>query len=156
MRLADLRRVWILADLFQNEAAFLKPGQAALITFADGAPMHARVSETLPLFDPASRTMKVRLEADNPAYRLQPGMLVDVEFPVRLPVSINIPVDALVDSGVHKTVFVDRGGGRFEPRSVETGWRFGDRVEIVKGLTPGERIALSGAFLLDSETRMRQ
>jgi membrane fusion protein, copper/silver efflux system len=60
-----------------------------------------------------------------------------------------------MDSRLHKTFFVDRGGGFFEPRPVETGWRFGDRVEIVKGLSAGDRIVLSGSFLLDSETRMK-
>ena len=64
-------------------------------------------------------------------------------------------MDAILDSGLRKTVFVDRGNGFFEPRQVETGWRFGDRVEIVKGLMPGERIVISGTFLLDSESRMK-
>jgi YHS domain-containing protein len=82
-------------------------------------------------------------------------MFVDVEFAIRFPPGISVPVDALLDSGLKKTVFVDRGNGYFEPRLVETGWRYGDRVEIVKGLVPGERIVISGNFLLDSESRMR-
>jgi Cu(I)/Ag(I) efflux system membrane fusion protein len=64
-------------------------------------------------------------------------------------------VDAILESGLRKTVFVDRGNGHFEPRPVETGWRVGDRVEIVQGLAPGDRIAVSGTFLIDSESRMR-
>jgi YHS domain-containing protein len=82
-------------------------------------------------------------------------MFVDVEFPIQLPPAITVPVDAVLDSGLKKTVFVDRGNGFFEPRQVETGWRFGDRVEIVKGLMPGERIVISSTFLLDSESRMK-
>jgi multidrug efflux pump subunit AcrA (membrane-fusion protein)/YHS domain-containing protein len=108
-----------------------------------------------PLFDDASRTLKVRLELDNPGYALKPGMFVDVEFPVTLPPAVTIPSEAVVDSGVRRTVFVDRGDGYFEPRRVETGWRMGDRVQIVSGLQPGEQIAISGTFLLDSESRMR-
>ena len=115
----------------------------------------ARVSKILPQFDACSRTLKVRLEADNDDYALRPDMFVDVECPVTLPPAITVPIDALLDSGLRKTVFVDRGNGLFEPRQVETGWRFGDRVEIVKGLKPGERIVVSGNFLLDSESRMR-
>ena len=60
-----------------------------------------------------------------------------------------------MDSGLRKTVFLDRGEGYFEPRAVETGWKFGDRVEIVRGLEAGERIVLSGNFLIDSESRMQ-
>jgi hypothetical protein len=66
-----------------------------------------------------------------------------------------LPAAALLDSGVNQTVFVERGEGVFESRPVETGWRHEDRVEIVQGLAAGERIALSGTFLLDSESRMK-
>ena len=112
----------------------------------------ATVSEILPVFDPVTRTLKVRLETDNLDYRLKPDMFVDVEFPLNLPETVTVPVDAILDSGLKKTVFVDRGNGYFEPRKVETGWRFGDRVEILKGLEPGEKIVISGNFLIDSES----
>ena len=66
-----------------------------------------------------------------------------------------VPADAVLDSGTAKTIFLDRGNGYFEPRQVETGERLGDRVEIVKGLAPGERIVTSGAFLLNSESQLK-
>ena len=84
-----------------------------------------RVTGILPQFDPQSRTMKVRLETDNPGYSLRPDMFVDVEIPVRMPPAVTVPVEAVIDAGTRKTVFVDRGEGRFEPRPVETGWRWG-------------------------------
>jgi membrane fusion protein, copper/silver efflux system len=68
---------------------------------------------------------------------------------------LTVPVDAVLDSGLQKTVFVDRGNGLFEPRQVETGWRAGGIVEITKGLMQGERIVVSGNFLIDSESRMK-
>ena len=120
----------------------------------DGKRM-ATVSEILPEFDPATLTVKVRLEMDNPRFVLRPGMFVDVEFPINLPPSINLPVDAILDSGLKQTIFVDRGNGYFEPRRVKTGWQLGDRVEIVEGLKPGERIVVSGNFFIDSETRIQ-
>ena len=83
-----------------------------------------------------------------------PGMLVDVTLNVTLPDALSVPADALVDSGLRKSVFVERSAGVFEAREVQVGLRAGDRVEIVKGLAPGERIVVSGTFLLDSETRM--
>jgi membrane fusion protein, copper/silver efflux system len=78
-----------------------------------------------------------------------------VEFPVGFPPTLVVPADAIVDSGLRKTVFVDRGDGYFEPRLVETGRRIGDDVEVTKGLVAGERIVTSGTFFVDSESRMR-
>jgi Cu(I)/Ag(I) efflux system membrane fusion protein len=82
-------------------------------------------------------------------------MFVDVELLIALPPAITVPVDAVMDSGIKNTVFVDKGNGVFEPREVETGWRAGDQVEIAKGLMVGEKIVVSGTFLLDSESRMK-
>jgi Cu(I)/Ag(I) efflux system membrane fusion protein len=156
-RIADLTRVWILADVFEKDARYIRPGQTARVTLtAGGAPMTARVSDVPPQFDPASRTFKVRLEMDNPGFTLRPDMFVDVALGIELPSSVAVPVEAVLDSGLKKTVFVDRGEGSFEPRQVETGWRFDDRVQIVHGLNAGERIVTSANFFLDSETRMQQ
>lgn len=155
-RIADLRRVWIMADVFENEARYYRPGMVATVTAPEqGKTLRARVSEVLPQFDPATRTMKVRLEAENPGFILRPDMFVDVELPVNLPVGVSVPVDALMDSGRSKRVFVDRGNGFFEPREVETGARFDDRVVIAKGLNEGERVVVSGTFLVDSESRLK-
>ena len=82
-------------------------------------------------------------------------MFTDIEFPIKLPPSLNVPVDAVMDSGLKQLVFVDRGQGYFEPRQVKLGWRLGDRVEIREGLKPGESIVISGNFLIDSESRMK-
>ncbi len=155
-RIADLSHVWILADTFENESAYFRPDVIARVALpAQQKVFHARVSNTLPQFDAASRTLKMRLETDNPGFLLRPDMFVDVELPVVLPSAITVPVDAVRYSGLKKTVLIDLGKGFFEPRDVETGWRFGDRVEIVRGLMAGERIVVSGNFLIDSESRMR-
>jgi RND family efflux transporter MFP subunit len=157
-RIADLSRVWILADLFENEAELIKIKPGARVTISlpyQNKTLQATVSNIIPQFDKVSRTMKVRLEADNPGFVLKPDMFVDVEFPVTLPPTMMIPVDAILDSGLKKTVFVDRGNGFFEPRDIEAGWRIGGKAEIVKGLMAGERIVISGTFLVDSESRMK-
>jgi Cu(I)/Ag(I) efflux system membrane fusion protein len=155
-RIANLDKVWILADVFEDEAAYLKPGMRAQVALPnDRKGVTATVSEVLPQFDATTRTLKVRLEAENPGYLLRPEMFVDIQFQVELPAATSIPVDAVVDSGLRKTVFVEHGTGSFEPRSIETGWRFDDRVEVVSGLAPGERIVVSGTFLVDSESRLK-
>ncbi|MBI5585775.1 MAG: efflux RND transporter periplasmic adaptor subunit [Deltaproteobacteria bacterium] len=154
-RIADLSRVWILADIFGREAQYIRPGMMARVFLPEyNKIFKARVSDILPQVDPTTRTLKVRLETENPGFALRPDMWVDIEFSFALPPAVTIPLDALLDSGLKKTVFVDLGNGVFEPRAVETGWRFNNRVEIIRGLKPGERIAVSGTFLIDSESRM--
>jgi len=155
-QITDLRRVWILADVYEREVEWFKPGMKAKVT----APYKKRdyeatVTEVLPVFDTTTRTLKVRLETDNPGYVLRSGMFMDVEMPVEMPPTVVVPVDAVLDSGLRKTVFVERGNGLFEPRQVETGWRHGNLVEIVRGLEPGEKIVISGNFLIDSESRLQ-
>lgn len=154
--IADLRSVWVLADAFETDERFLKPGVRATVGHSslDGG-LEAVVSHVLPEFDAATRTLKVRLEAQNPGFKLRPGMFVDVTVPVELGPALTVAKDAVLDSGSRQLVFVDKGEGLFEPRRVTTGWRYAGRVEIVKGLMEGERIVTSGNFLLDSESRMR-
>jgi Cu(I)/Ag(I) efflux system membrane fusion protein len=154
-RIADLSKVWILADVFEYEAQYLEVGKSVQGSLPNQKKtFQAKVSNVLPQFDEATRTLKVRLEADNPNYALRPNMFVDIELPVSLPPAVTVPADAVLDSGLKKTVFIDKGSGLFEPREVETGWRLGNRVEITRGLEPGERIVISGTFLIDSESRM--
>jgi len=154
-RIADLSRVWILADIFENETALYQPGRRVKLELPNlNKTLFAQISKVLPQFDPATRTFKLRLEADNPGFILRPDMFVNIEMPVSGSPAIIVPVDAVIDTGLKKTVFVARGQGIFEPREVKIGWRSGNRVEILQGLAAGERIAVSGTFLLDSESRM--
>ncbi|MGA2403661.1 MAG: efflux RND transporter periplasmic adaptor subunit [Syntrophobacteraceae bacterium] len=155
-RIADLSRVWVVADIFSSEAQYIHPGNVAKVSLpGQGRSYDATVSEVPAQFDPATRTLKVRLDAVNPEDVLRPEMFVDVDFVITLQPALTVPSDALLDSGLKKTVFVDRGNGFFEPRTVKTGWRFDGRVEILEGLTAGERIVTSGNFLIDSESRMK-
>ena len=153
-RIADINHIWILADVFENDARLLRMARSATVRYQDRQ-LPARISNALPQFDPVSRTLKVRLETDNPGYLLRPDMFVDVEFQVTLPKGIAVPVNAIIDSGLRKTVYVQAADGGFTPRPVQTGWRMGDTVQITKGLEPGERIVVAGNFLLDSESRMK-
>jgi Cu(I)/Ag(I) efflux system membrane fusion protein len=97
----------------------------------------------------------LRLEVDNPGFALRPDMFVDVEMPVTMPAGLTVPLDAVIDTGREQHVFVESSSGVFEPRQVQAGWRFGDRVEIVHGLKEGERVVAAGTFLVDSESRLK-
>lgn len=157
-RIADLRQVWVFADVPSRDAEHIRPGAAADITLPGGSTvLRGRVSSAVPpREDPSSQSVRVRLDVENPGALLRPDLSVDVRLAIALPSSITVPVDAVIDGGLRKRVFVERADGSFEPREVETGWRFGDRVQIVSGLAPGDRVVVAGTFLLDSETRLRR
>ncbi|PYT78891.1 MAG: hypothetical protein DMG40_18420 [Acidobacteria bacterium] len=155
-RIADLSKVWIVADIFDSEARDFPPGTIARVTLPDqGKTFAARVTNILPQVDPVTRTLKLRLETDNHSLALRPDMFVNVELPARVPPGLTVPVDALIDSGRAQRVFVERARGIFEPREVQIGRRFGDRVQIVRGLAEGERVVVEGTFLVDSESRLK-
>ncbi|MGB7844894.1 MAG: efflux RND transporter periplasmic adaptor subunit [Candidatus Acidiferrum sp.] len=155
-RVADLGRVWVVAEVDEQEAATLRPGGMAKVTLSGEArQLPARITDSLPQSEAGGGTVKLRLEVENPGFKLRPEMLVDVELPVHLPAGITVPVDALVDSGARRRVYVEHGEGVFEPRDVETGWRYGEQVEIRKGVQPGERVIVSATFLVDSESRLK-
>jgi Cu(I)/Ag(I) efflux system membrane fusion protein len=154
-RIADLRKVWIVADVHGNEGDF-RPGMRARVRVPELArTFEATVSSTMPLFDEASRTLKVRLMADNPDLALRPEMFADVEFETKVPPGLAVPADAVLDSGLRKIVYVESSDGVFEPRPVEVSGIFGDQAIVAGGVREGERVVVSGNFLLDSESRMR-
>jgi Cu(I)/Ag(I) efflux system membrane fusion protein len=150
-RIANLDHVWVLADVH------LLPGAIAnaRIRVPGMPPVKARVAPAAPEFDEQGRVAKLQLEVDNPRGVLVPGMIVDVELEAPTSSAITIHADAVIDSGPSKRVFVALGGGQYEAREVQTGWQDGDRVEIRSGLNAGERVVTAGAFLLDSESRMK-
>ncbi len=155
-RVADLTHVWVLTDVSADEAEHLPPGTAAEVSIpGQHKALSAKVGDSLPQFDPVTRTLKLRLEVDNPGIALRPEMFVDVALPVPLPSTLAVAADAVLHSGLKATVFVEQAEGFFAPRNVETGRHLGDQVEILAGLEPGERIVTSGHFLIDSESRMK-
>lgn len=154
---ADLSTVWVIADVFEYEAANVHLNSPATLTLAylPGRTFRGRVSYILPQVDPNTRTLKVRMQFDNPGYTLKPDMYGDAEFQTGGARKLVVPQSAVLNSGDRQTVFVDRGNGYFEPREVKIGEHLDGRVEILSGLQAGERIVTSGNFLLDSESRLK-
>jgi RND family efflux transporter MFP subunit len=155
--ITDLSRIWIVADVFESDITAIRIGDPAYVSFTGGnAPsLAARVSYIQPQVDPVTRTLKVRLEAGNPALRMKPEMFVNVEFGIKSAAQLVVPAEAVLDTGDRQTVFVDLGDGYLEPRQVVVGDRFGDRVAITHGLAAGERVVSSGTFLIDSESQLK-
>jgi len=155
-RIADLSRVWIIADVFGDEGQLFQPGAKVQVELRERArTLTATVSKNPPLFDATTRTLKLRLEADNPGFLLRPDMFVDLEFKASAPAGVSIPQEAVLDSGMRKLVYVEASEGVFEPHEVKTGNPYGNRIMITSGLQEGDRIVTSGNFLVDSESRLR-
>lgn len=155
--IADLSRVWIMADVFESDIAGVGVGSRAQVAFPypGAAPVAARVTYIQPQVDPTTRTVKVRLEAPNPGVALKPEMFVNVEFGLASSHRLTVPTDAVLDTGDRQTVFVDLGDGYLEPRSVVAGERADGRIVIISGLQAGERVVAAGTFLIDSESQLK-
>jgi RND family efflux transporter MFP subunit len=154
---ADLSTVWVIADVFEYEAANVRLNQPASLTleYLPGRVFRGRVSYILPQVDPATRTLKVRLAFDNPGFALKPDMYGEVDLETGVMRKLVVPETAVLNSGDRQVVFLDRGNGRYEPRAVKIGAQTGGRIEILSGLQDGDRIVTSGNFLIDSESQLK-
>jgi Cu(I)/Ag(I) efflux system membrane fusion protein len=154
--IADLSRVWILAEVPEASIPFVRVGSVAQLDFpASGRrPFTARVDFVYPTLTERTRTLRVRLSAGNPGGVLKPGLYGTAAFETAGHNVLTVPRDAVVDTGMQQHVFV-AAGDRFEPRPVTVGVQLADRVEIRDGLKEGEQIVAAGVFLLDSESRLR-
>lgn len=155
-QIADLSKVWVLVEMSAHEARQHPPGTAALVFLpGDSSSLPAQVSDALPRVNPATRRLQVRLDVENRGALLQPEMLAEVVLNTEVPEIVTVPQDAVLDTGRGAKVFISLGEGWFEPRPIEVGRRFADRVEVLQGVEPGDEIVTSGNFLLDSESRTR-
>jgi Cu(I)/Ag(I) efflux system membrane fusion protein/cobalt-zinc-cadmium efflux system membrane fusion protein len=154
--IADLSRIWVYAQAFQNDVGRLKPNDPLQIT-VDAYPariFRGRIESILPQVDMATRTVRVRLEIPNPDLKLKPGMFVNAEFRTNLGRHLVVPASAILQSGMRQVAFVDEGGGRLIPKDVVLGPRAGDEVIVLQGLSAGQRIVTSANFLIDSESQL--
>ncbi|MGH7996955.1 MAG: efflux RND transporter periplasmic adaptor subunit [Opitutaceae bacterium] len=154
---ADLSTIWVFAQVFQSDLGRLKVGDPAVVT-VDAYPgriFSGRVDLIYPDVDLATRTARVRLVVPNPGLKLMPGMFVEVRLRVSMGRHVVIPAGGVLQTGTRQIAFVDAGGGAFDPREIELGERAGDEFIVLKGLKPGERIATSANFLIDSESQLQ-
>jgi Cu(I)/Ag(I) efflux system membrane fusion protein len=155
--IADLRTIWVLADVYEQDIARVKPGQRARMKVGafPGETFEGKVAFLYPTVSEQTRTLKVRIEFPNPSRRLRPGMYSDVELLDGRRPGTSVPAEAVMDGGDMQYAFVVHGGREFEPRRVSVGRRGGDWIEILSGLHEGETVVTSANFLIDSESRLK-
>jgi Cu(I)/Ag(I) efflux system membrane fusion protein len=155
--IVDLSSVWVLADVYESEIRFIRENMAAKLKLNafPNREWKGKVMFIDPLLDPQTRTVKVRLTFPNATGDLRPEMFGDVELLGASHEGLRVPADAVIDSGTEKLVFVAIGEGKFQPRRVKLGESDRSYVEVLSGLSLGERVVTRANFLIDSESRLR-
>ena len=154
--IVDLSSVWVNLDIYEYEAPYVRAGQKARmkLAYSPEKSYEGAVTYIYPTLDMNTRTLKVRMEFPNPSLGLKPNMFGDIELKIDAGRNIQVPAEAVLDSGVRKVVFIAKPGGYFEPREIQTGGKVDDRFIVTAGLKPGDLIVTSGNFLIDSESRL--
>ena len=158
MSLANLDRIWLIAEVFEREADWVDVGQQAraVIPALENRVLQGRVEYIYPDLDPVTRTLRVRLSFANADGKLKPNMYAHIQIQAQPREGVlSIPREALISDGQAQRVILALGGGRFQARPVVAGMESGDRVEIVRGLQAGERVVTSAQFLIDSEASLK-
>jgi Cu(I)/Ag(I) efflux system membrane fusion protein len=155
--IADLSVVWVWAQFYENELAMLKKGLPVTISASayPGEKFTGRISVIDPFINDALRTARVRIDVDNSEMKLRPEMYVDVELKMDMGEGLAVPVPAVLPTGLHSIVFVDKSEGKLEPRFVELGRKYGDFYEVRSGLKENERVVTSANFLIDAEAKVQ-
>lgn len=158
--IADLSKVWVLADVYEYELPWLELGQEARVelSYLPGEPIHGTLTYIAPFLDPKTHTIEVRLELDNSDGRLKPNMFGNVVIAgAPRPNALSIPTSAVIRSGIRTIAIVALGNGRFEPRELDLGLDTSDGwLEVISGLSEGERVVVSSQFLIDSESNLQE
>ena len=154
--IADLNRVWILADVYESELPFVRLGSTATMTlsYIPGRTWTGRVTFIAPSLDPMTRTVKVRIELDNRDRMLKPEMFAQVVIQEPARQVVAVPDSAVLRTGTRSIVFIVNGEV-FEPREVTLGSKSGDFYEVRSGLKGGEKVVTQANFLIDSESRLK-
>lgn len=155
---ADFSRVWVWADIYENEIASVRIGQAATLTAAayPGEAYEGRISLIDPFLNETQRTARLRIDLANPDFKLRPGMYLDATLAGGASRDVlTIPISAVMPTGRRNLAFVDKGEGRIEPRAVLLGQKDGERYEVKDGLDEGERVVASANFLIDAEAKVQ-
>jgi len=157
-QIQDYSKVWVIVNPSEKDMVFLNKNTPATIYFpnAPGKIVQTKIDYIYPKIDNQTRTGQVRLVIDNKDGALRPGSYVDVIFETAITQRLSVPTAAILKQGSQDHVIVALGGGEFAARKVTLGLTAGDRTEIIRGLAAGETIVISGQFLFDSESALRE
>lgn len=157
IEIADLSTVWVWAQFYQNEIALLKKDLPVIITTTayPGETFRSKISVIDPFINDATRTARVRIDVENPDFKLRPDMYVNAELKLEMGEGLAVPVTAILPTGLRNVAFVDKGDGKLEPRFIEIGRKYGDFYELKSGLAEGERVVNSANFLIDAEAKVQ-
>lgn len=158
MEITDLSRLWVTAEVVEEQAAWVVPGKSAEITFAGlpGETFSGSVDYVAPILDQATRTVQVRIVLNNPGLRLKPGMYASVTlFGGKGEGGVIVPSEAVIHTGKRSIVLVAQAEGRFHPVEVKTGMENDGRIVILEGLSSGEKVVTSSQFLIESEANLK-
>lgn len=157
-RINGIDTVWVNAEVPEAVAAQVRQGSAveARAAALPGTVLKGKVNAILPAVEAATRTLKARVELANPGHRLVPGMFASVQFAPAAPSdALIVPSEAVIQTGTRSVVMVVQEGGKFTPADVETGAESDGQTEILKGLQAGQKVVVSGQFLIYSEASLR-
>jgi Cu(I)/Ag(I) efflux system membrane fusion protein len=158
-RIANLRRVWVYVDVYEDDLAWVRDGDSAemRLTALPGRVFKGKVATIYPFMEAKTRTAKIRLEFDNKDMALKPEMYANIVLHASRQVdAVTVPAEAIIRSGHREIVFVVKGQGKFEPRHVKLGISAVGKTQILDGLEAGEEVVVSAQFLIDSESKLRE
>lgn len=155
--IADISTLWIIAEIYENDLVFIKPGLKTNISLSyfPGKKIESVVDYIYPDLSQETRTAKVRLILDNPEQSMKPGMFTNIEITADLGKRLVVPEESIIDTGLRKLVYVEKDQDSFTPREVTTGISANGMTEILSGLKHGDKIAAKGNFLIDSEAQLK-
>jgi Cu(I)/Ag(I) efflux system membrane fusion protein/cobalt-zinc-cadmium efflux system membrane fusion protein len=156
-KVGDISSVWVLGQLFEYEAARIRPGEPVDVEFPYGqAPgtLSARVDFVYPDIDPQTRRVRFRASLPNPDGRLKPDSYVTLVLHGEPMDRLVVPAPAIIDTGARTYALLALPDGYFDPRDVRVGPQRGDYYPVVSGLSEGDRVVTSAQFLIDSETNL--
>ena len=157
-QVTDLSSVWVMADVFERDIAFVRPGSKAAVKINAYPEQNfaGTITYIYPSLNVETRTVPVRIELSNPRQQLKPAMFAQVELQIGAATPVlTVPDSAVIDSGTRRVVLVQRGEGRFEPRDVRLGARGDQYVEVLEGVREGELVVIAANFLIDAESNLQ-
>ena len=158
LEITDLARVWVSADVVEDQLAWIVPGKTAEIRFnaLPGEVFEGKIDYVAPKLDPATRTVPVRIVLANPGLKLKPGMYANVTlFGGKGEAGVIVPSEAVIQTGKRAIVLIAEAEGRFRPVAVKTGMESDGKTLVLEGLAGGEKVVASGQFMIESEANLK-